>query len=93
MGNIKIDEVEFYTFLNIVDSYIRESSSYAPEEIKNNANNIKKLIRNYQYRSELKIKRKAYYDFYINNRYINPTEAKEAYKKYLQIKEEIEKQE
>lgn len=91
MADIKIDEIEFYTFMNSVEMYIRTSMDNAPEEIKNSGKMILDTIKNYQDIADLKSKRKMYYDFYINNRKSNSIEANQAYKNYLEIKEELER--
>lgn len=90
MADIKIEEGEFYTFINKTKQYIELASGYIPEELNETGRALGKYIEEKQLLRGLMLERKAYYDFYISNRFRNQEEAASAYKKYISIKNNID---
>lgn len=89
MSDIKIEEGEFYAFINKMKYYIESSSGYVPEELKEAGAVLVKYIEQKQNIRGLMLERKTYYNFYINNRFSHQEEAAAAYKRYLDIKNKI----
>lgn len=90
MADIKIDEFKYYTFLNMVKSFIEEvENADKAIELKEKSDVIIKYIDDeFELRQDM-LERKAYYDFFITNRYSKPEEANSAYRKYKEINHKL----
>ena len=86
MADIKIDEFKYYTFLNMVKSYIKDvENSDKAIKLKEKSDVILKYIDDEFELRQYMLERKAYYDFFINNRFTKPEEANSAYRMYKEI--------
>lgn len=89
MADIKIDESEFLFFLTKVKELL--SHLQLNKEDTQEREQIIHYINQKFEKRELMMKRKSYYEFYIKNKKDNIKAANQAYQKYLEIKEEIER--
>ena len=88
--NIKINELEYITFLNHVKSYM-EKTKVQFRENNVEVNLIEEYIEEQLLIRKLINERRLYYDFYRNNREQNPMQANQAYHEYMIRKKELEK--
>lgn len=90
MSDIKVDDTEYYAFLNSVETFLKDLD---PEKITVNQKNQMEMIEEYiNNQFELRrdrLERKAYYEFYINNRYSKPEEANKAYRQYKEVNHKL----
>lgn len=92
MADIKVDKVKYLLFLNTVKDLINNiDTDMLSEKSLNEREYILKYINREQDIIVLMEQRKIYYDFYIKNKDIDKISSNEIYKKYLDVKAQIEK--
>lgn len=89
MADIKIDEIEYFIFLNTVKIFIDELDQDLKDS--NKAQVIQNYLKGEFERRDMMRERKMYYDFYIMNRFTKPEDANKAYQKYKELKSKLSK--
>lgn len=84
MGEMKIQEEEFFYILSLMKRTIEEESTQKEKE------EIKTYIIKQQEIRSLMFERKAYFDFYQKNKGENPKVANLAYAKYIECKKRLQ---
>lgn len=90
--DIKIDKIKYFTFLNSVKHFIETLNS--DQLTKHQQNEIKSILEFVEKEQQLRIlmeQQKLYYQFYITNKNRDPQNANDMYKKYLDVKMQIER--
>ena len=89
MGDVKVDEMKYYYFLNKIKSFINGISECLNKSQKTEAKEITDMIEKQQQKRDLMMQRKMYYDFYMRNKQKKPEEANESYELYKKCKKAI----